>query len=112
MWVDTFGAGSIVYRTTNWNNANDTFAWHLDLSTTQISLDYGSNSGSTGSYTQVSVTNFGTALSVGMHYVQLIINGTSHQAFVDGVRYVNITNSTYNQSGGIGLRSYNATSGT
>ncbi len=112
MWVDTFGAGSIVYRTTNWNNANDTFAWHLDLSTTQISLDYGSNSGSTGSFTQVSVTNFATALSVGMHHVQLIINGTSHQAFVDGVRYVNVTNSTYNQSGGIGLRSYNATSGT
>lgn len=104
----------VIYRTTNWANGNNSGAWVVDVSTTNLQLGYGSNSG-TGNGTYTNVFNLGSAFFTpqagSWHTIRIVTSGTNHQVFFDGVQYVNITNSTYNQSGGFALHA-NQTTGT
>jgi hypothetical protein len=100
----------IVYRTTNWGNSNDSYAYSITISTTAIILGKGTNSTGAGAFT--SLQNVGITLTAGQTYhLQIVINGNSHIANIDGVQYINHSDSTYTATGAIGLRFYNNTAG-
>ena len=102
------GAG-ILYRTTYWYNNNNTFGYCAYISDTQVVLGHGSNSG-TITWTGVALVN--KAFTVGSWYrLKVVVNGTSHQVYVDDVLYINATDSWFTGAGQLGLRFWN-TSGS
>lgn len=95
----------MVYRTTGWSNTENTFAWKVWYTPGSLNLGYGTNGGA-DSYT--AVASQAITLSSGTyHHMKLVVNGTTHQVYMDGVLIINITSSQYNQSGYLGLAFYN-----
>ena len=107
--VSANSASGIVYRTTNWNNANNTFAYSCTVSTTQLLLNYGSNSGSSGTATTISSVAL-TLSSGNWHRLKIAVNGTTHKIYLDDVLLINVTDSHFTAAGYIGLRTYNGSS--
>lgn len=108
--IPTSGNGSIgvVYRTTNWGNANDSYAYVITVSSTLIQLGHGTNSTGAGSFTNIATA--GVTLTVGNFYtLKVIVSGNSHMAYLDNVQYLSATDSTYTAAGYIGMRLYNGT---
>ncbi len=107
------GGSGLVWRTTGWQNNNDTYAYMCQVSPTFIQMGKGTNSSSgAGSFTQlglVSSLNF-TANSV--HRLKVVVNGNNHQIYVDNVLYLNVNDSTYTAAGYVGLRLYNSSGAT
>lgn len=100
-----------VYRTTNWGNSNDSEAYTVVLSSTTMTFGKGNNSTGAGSNTNLIVVPT-LALTAGTwHRLKIVINGTTHQAYLDDVLYINTTDVSYNfampNAGYIGLRMYN-----
>lgn len=97
-----------VYRTTGWQGNNDTYAYSAWVSTTQVSLAMGTNSSSgAGSFTSIATAS--VSLTAGdTYHLKIVINGNSHQIYLDDVLYVNATDSTYPGAGYLGLRIYNS----
>lgn len=107
----THAAPGIVYRTTNWGNNLDTYAYSVIVYTDHVLWAKGTNSTGSGSFTQL--VSASISLTAGQAVrLKLIINGSSHQIFIDGSRYINGTDSTYTGSGQLGLRFYNASGST
>lgn len=104
--IETNGKAGIVYRTTNWSNADANYAYAVEVSLTGIALARGSNSssGSAGTRTQIGSASF-TLNSGDTHRLKVDISGSSHQISLDDVLFLNVTDSTYTAAGGISLRS-------
>src|SRR5437773_5708546 len=103
------GQYCVVYRTTSWVNANDTYAYFagIDTGNQLLILSHGSNS-STGAFT--SITTVAGVYTVDTTYhMQLVISGTSHQIYIDGVLLINVTDSFTTAAGYVGVRYYNDT---
>src|SRR6266568_7473707 len=103
------GIYGVVYRTTSWVNANDTYAYFagIDMANQLLVLGHGSNS--TGStWTQITTTA-GTYTADTTYHMQLVISGTSHQIYIDGVLLINVTDSFTTAAGYVGVRYYNDT---
>ncbi len=101
--VSPHGNASFVYRTTNWQNANNYHGYNVDLTPTQVLFGRGSSS---GVYTQI--TTAPIDLSKGTAFrLTVIASGSNHRIYVDGTLYINATDSTFVQSGGFGLRFLN-----
>lgn len=99
----------LVYRTTGWQNANDTYAYAAWVSTTQIVLARGTNT-STGGGLYTLIDSFPITLSSGnWHRLKVVANGSTHQIYLDNVLYINKTDSTYTAAGYIGARIYSPT---
>jgi len=105
----------IVYRTTYWGNANNTFGYSMLLTHNgtspptgqegQVQFGRGSNS-SSGSYTGIATGTF--AHTTGdWHRMVLVVNGNSHICYIDDVQVIAATDSTYSAAGGIGCRFWN-----
>lgn len=95
----------LIYRTTYWGNANNTFGYFAFISGTQVTLAKGSNS-STGAYTVI--LSVPLTLTTGAWYrMKVVVNGSSHQIFLNDVLYVNQTDSSYTATGYLGVRFYN-----
>lgn len=109
--VNTGYTDGIVYRTTNWGTANDTYAYAVSLSTTQVLLGRGTNSTTTGGFSTVASGTISLAANT-WHHITLIVNGSNHQVFVDGIPCLNATDTTYSASGLIALRVYSTSAGT
>lgn len=100
------------YRTTNWVNQSNCGGWQVDVFQGTIKLGYGTNTGTSGTYTQISSVNI-TNLSAGSwHTLTIIANGTSHQVLLDGVGVISVTNSTFNIAGYVGMRAFNTSGST
>lgn len=102
----------VVYRTTGWQNNTNTFAYCVILQTTGIVLGYGTNSASgTGTFTTLS--NISLTLTAGTTYrLKVVVNGSSHQAYINDVSCISRTDSTYSAAGYVGLRYENGTGST
>lgn len=114
--VTVFGtvanAGGFVYRTTGWQGNNDTYAYCVMLSETNIQLGRGTNS-STGAGAFTSIANVSINLAANtVHRLKVIANGSNHQVFVDGILLINATDATYGATGYLGLRIFNNTGST
>ena len=102
----------VVYRTTNWNNVNNTFAYVMEVTQTQLLLGRGSNTGSTNSYTNISTVSGLTLPANSWHTLTIIVNGNSHIVQLDGVQYISATDSTFPSAGYFGARGFNASGST
>src|SRR5258708_815254 len=100
----------LVYRTTGWVNANNTYAYAADISTTAVQLGRGTNGGAS---TFTLITSTAVTLTAGNWYtLKIVVNGNNHQVFVDDVQYINATDATYPPTGQIGLHFFDNTGST
>ncbi len=100
----------LVYRTTGWVNANNTYAYAADLSTTAVQLGRGTNGGAS---TFTLISSVAVTLTAGNWYtLKIVVNGNNHQVFVDDVLYINANDATYPAAGNLGLHFYNNTGST
>lgn len=100
------------YRTTGWQNANNTFAYSVGLSTTSLQWGKGTNTSSgAGSFTTLQTVTVSLAAN-SVHRLKIVINGNSHTVYVDGVQLISATDATYPAAGYIGARFYNALGST
>jgi hypothetical protein len=99
----------LVYRTTGWQNVNDTYAYSVYVNTQQIALAYGTNTSSgSGLFTLISSVNI-TLATGNWHRLKVVVNGTNHKVYLDNTLYINVTDSTYTAAGYIGARGYSST---
>lgn len=104
-FVDVDSDYSLVYRTTYWANANNTMGYVAALSNGYVRLGKGSNS-STPSWAVIQQVAFTTEAGKWYH-VKVEANGSTHKIYVDGILYVNVTDSSYSSAGYVALRHYN-----
>jgi len=99
----------VVYRTTGWQNANDTYAYVADITDVSVNLRRGTNTGSGGgAFTSVATTAL--TLTVGNWYrMKVAVNGSNHQVYLNDVLYINATDATWSAAGNVGVRLYNNT---
>lgn len=107
-------ASGLVYRTYSgsWQNNNDTYGYVAMISTTELQLAHGTNSGSgSGVFTSVATASLSLA-SNSVHRLKVVVSGTSHMIYLDGVLLINTTDSTYTAAGYLGLRLFNNSGST
>jgi len=99
----------VVYRTTGWQNANDTYAYVADITDISVNLRRGTNTGSGGG-AFTSVATVALTLTVGNWYrMKVVVNGSNHQVYLNDVLYINATDATWSAAGSVGVRLYNNT---
>ncbi len=107
------GGGStigMVYRTTGWVNAGpDTYAYAAYIQATGVNLDRATNGGASAATHIASAA--GTLTAGNWYTLKIIVNGSSHQVYVDEVLYINATDATYAAAGQLGLRLYSINPG-
>lgn len=102
----------LVYRTTGWQNNNDTYAYMCIIQATAITLGRGTNS-ATGAGVFTSIQSVALSLANNaMHRLKLVVSGNTHKAYLDGVLLINATDATWTATGFIGLRMFNGTGST
>jgi len=94
----------VVYRTTSWVNANDTFAYFAGINLTSVYLGRGSNSGA-GSYTPVTSTAR-TQVAGTWYELAIAVQGSRHRAWIDGTLAFDVTDATHAAPGQFGARVY------
>lgn len=100
-------AGGVVYRTSNWGNNNDSYAYSATLTTTQVLLGRGTNSTGAGAFTSLGTAT--VSLTAGtQHALTVIFISGTHQVFVDRQPVLTIQDTTYLGSGYVGLRAFNS----
>src|SRR6266581_1382171 len=112
--IPTAGTGNIgvVYRTTGWQNNDNTFAYAVEVSSTAVTLIRGTNSGSGGGARTQIATQALTLTVSGFYTLKVVVNSvdashTNHTIYIDDVPYLTSTDNTYNAAGSIGMRLYN-----
>lgn len=112
--VQVLNSGSdldIEYRTTNWGNSDNSFAYAAGLSTSQVFLGRGTNSTGAGAFT--GIASVGLSLSANSwHRLKVVVSGTNHKVYVDDVLFINATDATYAGPGNIALRFFNNSGST
>src|SRR6266487_2370248 len=101
------------YRTTYWDNLPNTGAYVVDVSTTSLNIGRGTNN-NTNTHTVISPSpfTFSPALTTNeWHTLTIIVSGTNHKVYLDGVLYFNVTDATFGAAGNIALRIYNNSGG-
>jgi len=106
--INLQGEPSVVFRTSYWGNANDTYGYTAGVGAGNVYIGRGSNS-STGSYTQIAVAAHGLTGS-GDLTLRVTMTGSAYKVYVNGVLKLSGTDTTYSAAGEVGVRSYNATS--
>lgn len=100
-----------VWRTTGWQNANDTYAYTATVSSSQVQFGRGTNTSSGGgAFTNIQTISLSLSVN-SSHRLKIVVNGNNHQIFVDNVLLINQNDSTYPSAGYIGLRILNSGSG-
>lgn len=110
----TFQEASVTYRQIFWDQfVNNTYGYMVGVypgssGSGIIELGYGSNANS-DSFTQIGSAN-ATISTNTLYHLKIVVNGNRHQVFFNNATSptIDVTDSTYTQSGGIGLRAYNA----
>ena len=93
-----------IYRTTSRSAANDTYGYVVSITTSGIGFGRGSNSTS-GSWTSINSMSFGTYLAYDTwHTVRIVVTGTSHTIYINGVQNASWVDSTYTSAGSVGFR--------
>jgi hypothetical protein len=110
--IPTASTGSIgvFYRTTGFQNNDNTYGYAVEVSSTAITLVHGTNSAS-GAGTRTVIGSPATVtLTVGGYYtLKIVVSGNSHKIYIDNVQYLSLTDSTYPNQGYVGVRLYNGT---
>lgn len=105
------GLYGLLYRTTSWVSANDTYGYFACLGPATVVLGHGSNS-TTSVWTQIAANTSVTFDADSTHRLKVIANGSSHQVYVDDVLIFNVTDTFYTGTGYLGVRYFNDQAGT
>lgn len=109
--IDAGVQSGIVYRTTDWSNAGNSFGYLAAVSTFELLLGYGTNSDAGGTFTLLADVSLN--LTAGnWHHLKVVCSGSNHQVFLDDVLYINISDGTYTNPGYVALRVYNGSTTT
>lgn len=104
--VETNSKGGVCYRTTNWSNADANYAYAVEVSLTGVALQRGSNSSSSSPGTRTQIGSLSLTLSSGTYYrLKVVVNGSTHQIFLNDISLFTTTDNTYSAAGAISLRS-------
>lgn len=107
VFVSATVAGGLVYRTSNWGNANDSYAYSATMTTTQVLLGRGTNSTGAGAFTTLGTATI--SLTAGTeHSLSVVFMAGTHQVFVDNNIVLTVQDSTYLTPGYTGLRAFNS----
>lgn len=106
--VDNVGNYGIVYRTTGWQNANDTYAYSVFIAPTGVTLGKGSNTSSGAGGFGLIATQPLTLQTGTWYHLKVVTFGSNHKVFVNDVMYINATDGTYTAPGYLGLRHFNS----
>lgn len=99
----------LVYRTTNWSSDNYSFGYSAHLFSNKVNLIHGTNNPVGSNTVILSVTQLDLPAGT-WHTLTVGANGTNHQVFVDGVKYIDVTDATYTSAGYLGARAKNGDS--
>ena len=108
--ISTTVASSFVYRCTNWGNSNDSYAYAVAVFSDRITLARGTNSTGAGGFTSIATATY--SLSAGTYRLKVVVNGSSHQAYLNDTLYINATDGAYTAAGYVGLRMFNNSGST
>ena len=111
IYVSSSYSAGVVYRTTNWGNNNDSYAYSVTVSASQILLGHGTNSTGAGGFTSISGPSI-TLTSGNWHRLKVVVNGSSHKVYLDDIKFIDATDGTYTAAGYVGLRIYNNSGST
>jgi hypothetical protein len=102
---DNSGNYGVTFRTTSWNNTNDTYAYNAYISPTEVALAKGTNGGS-GGFT--SIASVAVTFATNTWYrLKITASGSTLKVAVDDVEYINTTDSSYSSAGYIAVRHFN-----
>lgn len=101
----------LFFRTTNYGNGNNNYAYIIYVKTTEIGFARGSNSSSGSDGTFTSITTTALTLSTNTWYkLKIQANGSTFDAWLNDVHYIiGATNTAYSATGGIGPHVFNGT---
>jgi hypothetical protein len=97
----------ITYRTTHWENANNTFGYAIEVDTAKIGL-YKSSNSSTPSITNIGGLQTLNISSGNWHRLKSVFVGSNHKVYLDDVLYLNVTDGTFTAAGNVALRVENS----
>jgi hypothetical protein len=101
-------ATSLLFRTTNWANANGTWAYEVLVTTASVAWRRGQNSGTTtGTITSIASAVPSGLVSGNTYHVKVVMSGNNCQVTVNGTLLINATDSTFTSAGQFGLRFFN-----
>lgn len=106
--INLQGEPSVVFRTSFWAAANDTYGYTAGVGAGNVYIGKGANS-STGSYTAIASVAHGLGGSVDLT-LRVTMTGSAYKVYVNGVLKLSGTDTTHAGPGEVGVRSYNATS--
>lgn len=97
----------VTYRTTNWNNNDNSYAYAVELRGLDISIHKGTNDASGGNSTQLGIVSFNPPLANGTYHLKVVFSGSSHTVYMNGTQYLSVTDGTYTAAGMVALRNRN-----
>lgn len=105
--INLQGEPSVVFRTSYWGNANDTYGYAAGVGAGNVYIGKGTNS-STPGYTAIASVAHGLTGS-GDLTLRVTMTGSAYKVYVNGVLKLSGTDTTHAVAGEVGVRSYNAT---
>ncbi len=104
--------GGLVYRTTGWQNNNDTYAYMFIITTTNVQIGHGTNSSSgSGSFTPIATITRTFAKNT-PYRLQVVTSGSLQTFYVNGTYITSFNDVTFLNAGQVALRVYNFSSAT
>lgn len=108
-YVTASGDVGLVYRTTYWGSANDTYGYFCGINTSRLLIGKGSNA-ATGAWAELVGVSLTTAAGAARS-IRLRVVGNRHRVWVDDVLLVDFTNTLYLGAGQFGFRVYRVSTG-
>ncbi|WGT65001.1 hypothetical protein [Variovorax paradoxus] len=102
------GEPCVVFRTTYWGAANDSYGYVVGLGAGNVYISHGSNN-ATPVYTTIAATPHGLSGS-GDWTLRVSMVGSTYKVYVNGVLKLTGTDTTFAGAGEVGVRTYNSTS--
>lgn len=100
----------IIYRTTGWQNVDNTFGYMVQFTSSNIQLIRGTNvSSGGGTATTIQSSSSITFTPNTYYHMMIVVSGNTHQVYLNNILYINATDSTWTGAGYVGARLYNNT---
>lgn len=114
IYVDNANAKiGVTYLTTNWSNYDANYAYSIEVTTTSITLNKGSNSSAASNGTRTQLATASLTLSSGTwHHLKVVFSSGSHTISFDDIQMLTSSDATYSSAGYPALRVSNSTGST
>jgi hypothetical protein len=101
------GGSAVLYRTTNWDNTPNSWAYCVHINQSQLVLTRGSNTAGSNAPTTLNTVTIN--LNIGDWYHLKVVCGSDnvHHIFLDDIEYITTTDATFTAAGQVGLRIWN-----